>query len=335
LFGPQVPLIGDDDEQAEGDGGHCCFVPSTLLPNKAAALIPRGSISEKPLSRVLAVRYAIDETPLPGDVRDLFRLALANTIVATAGNIAFGPEIYRRPPQDDADVLSAFADTVTGMLLDLETLLARQNQPFPSASVFQDDARVLSALDGSSSIGAPRIGVVVTSPPYPNEKDYTRSTRLEGVLLGLLRNRQDLRRLKSSPLRSNTRNVFVADDDDVFVHDIPTIVEVAEEIERKRQELGKTSGFERLYHRVALLYFGGMYRHFEALFRLLRPGARCVYVVGDQMSFFRVHIRTAHLLADVALKAGYKVEGIELWRTRRSTVTGMDLEENVLLIRRP
>jgi hypothetical protein len=78
-----------------------------------------------------------------------------------------------------------------------------------------------------------------------------------------------------------------------------------------------------------------MYRHFEALFRLLRPGARCAYVVGDQMSFFRVHIRTAHLLADVALKAGYKVEGIELWRTRRSTVTGIDLEENVLLIGRP
>jgi hypothetical protein len=53
------------------------------------------------------------------------------------------------------------------------------------------------------------------------------------------------------------------------------------------------------------------------------------------MSYFRVHIRTAKLLADVAIKAGYKVEGINLWRTRRSTTTGLDLEENVLILKRP
>jgi hypothetical protein len=81
-------------------------------------------------------------------------------------------------------------------------------------------------------------------------------------------------------------------------------------------ELGKTSGFERLYHRVTRLYFGGMYRHFSSLLPRLRPGAR--------------------LLADVAIKAGYyEVEGIELWRTRRATMTGQELEENVLILRRP
>jgi len=326
LFGPQSSLIaGDNDGRAEDD-----FAPSALLPHKAAVLIPTGFISEKPLLRVLAVRYAIDKTTLPGNVQALFRLALANTIVTTAGNVAFGPEIYRLPPREDADVLSAFADTVTGMLFDLQAVLARQSQPFPPAWVFQDDARTLSTLKGF-----PAIGAVITSPPYPNEKDYTRSTRLENVLLGFLASSEDLRRLKSSLLRSNTRNVFVADDDDAFVRDIPAVVQIAEEIEQKRQALGKTSGFERLYHRVALLYFGGMYRHFAALFPHLRPGARCAYVVGDQMSFFRIHIHTAHLLADVAIKAGYKVDGIELWRTRRSTVTRMDLEENVLLIRRP
>jgi hypothetical protein len=110
---------------------------------------------------------------------------------------------------------------------------------------------------------------------------------------------------------------------------------VADEIEERRLQLHKTSGFERLYHRVTRLYFGGMYRHFAALLPRLRPGARCAYVVGDQMSYFRVHIRTAQLLADVAVRTGYQVEGIDLWRTRRSTTTGQDLEENVLILRRP
>jgi hypothetical protein len=305
------------------------FSPDDLLPPETAALIPRGFISPKPLTRVLAIRYAIEQRVVENDVRNFFALALANTIVSTAGNVGFGPEVYALPPREDADVLGAFAATVIRMIADLETILEQRPRPFPPTQIFKDDARVLASLANCQPIGT-----VITSPPYPNEKDYTRSTRLESVLLGLVTTKQDLRALKAGLLRSNTRNVFVADEDDKFVADIPSIVRVANEIENKRVKLGKTSGFERLYHRVARLYFGGMFRHFANLLPRLRPGARCAYVVGDQMSFFRVHIRTAHLLADVARKAGYQVEGIDLWRTRRSTATGVDLEENVLILKR-
>lgn len=306
------------------------FDPNVLLPPETAALIPGGFISPKPLFRVLALRYAIERVALQKDIRDFMALALAHTILTTAGNVGFGPEVYRLPPREDADVLGSFAMTVRRMISDLRTVLTTQPRPFPPAHVLKDDARILSSLEG-----CPPIGTVITSPPYPNEKDYTRSTRLESVLLGLLTTKQDLRALKSSLLRSNTRNVFVGDDDDIFIRDIPSVVRVAEEIETRRLKLGKTSGFERLYHRVTRLYFGGMYRHLAALLPKLRPGARCAYVVGDQMSYFRVHIRTAQLLADVAIKAGYEVEGIELWRTRWSTTTKLDLEENVLILRRP
>jgi len=306
------------------------FNPEALFPVEAARLIPAGFISPKPLLRVLALLFSIRKTVAQEKIQNFFALALANAIVSTAGNVAFGPEVYRLPPREDADVLGAFAEIVQRMISDLQSVLARHAPPFPPAYIFQDDARTLSSLDN-----APPAGIVITSPPYPNEKDYTRSTRLETVLLGLIKNKQELRALKSMLLRSNTRNVFAGDNDDEFVRDIPSVMQVAEEIEKKRLELGKTSGFERLYHRVTRLYFGGMYRHFSSLLPRLRPGARCAYVVGDQMSYFRVPIRTARLLADVAIKAGYEVEGIELWRTRRATMTGQELEENVLILRRP
>ena len=305
------------------------FSPSRLLPSKAAALIPNGFISKKPLLRVLTLRYAIENLVQSTDQSDFLKLALASTIVKPAGNVGFGPEVYRLPPQEDVDVFDAFSNTVTRMITDLQENNLRQPKPFPAYNVMIDDARVLSSLHSSSPIG-----VIITSPPYPNEKDYTRSTRLESVLLGLITSKSDLRLLKERLLRSNTRNVFVNDDDDKFVEDIDSVRKVAEEIERKRIELDKTSGFERLYHRVARLYFGGMYRHLASLYPKLRSGARCAYVIGDQMSFFRVHIRTAELLADVALKAGYKVEGIQLWRTRKSTTTGIDLEENILILKK-
>ncbi len=306
------------------------FNPDELLPPPMAALIPKGFISPKPLLRVLALRFAIETMGGDAIIADFLRLALANVIVTTAGNVGFGPEVYRLPPRDDADVLGAFTHMIQRMIDDVNTIRGKVSPPFPPAYVYHDDARLLTSL-----AQCPPIGIVITSPPYPNEKDYTRSTRLESVLLGLLKTRHDVRALKEHLLRSNSRNVFAGDDDDKYIADIPTIRQVAEEIETQRVKLGKTSGFERLYHRVTRLYFGGMYRHFAALFPKLRPGARCAYVVGDQMSFFRVHIRTAHLLADVAHKVGYTVEGIELWRTRRSTVTGNDLAEYVLILRRP
>ena len=108
---------------------------------------------------------------------------------------------------------------------------------------------------------------------------------------------------------------------------------LAEQIERRRVELGKTSGFERMYHRAARLYFGGMARHFASLRRALKPGAQLAYVVGDQASYLRVMIRTADLLADIAERQGYEVVGKDLFRTRAATATRSELREEVLVLR--
>jgi len=305
------------------------FDPEQLLPSANRKLIPAGFISDKPLLRVLAIRYAIDILMDDTAERDFLYLALANTIVKT-GNIAFGPEIYSTKAKEDVNVLELFYESSVSMLQDIRKIIGVRTVPFPEAQFFSSDARDLTAVDNREPIG-----VVITSPPYPNEKDYTRSTRLESVLLGLITDSANLRSLKSHLIRSNTRNVFVNDDDDKYIQSIPEIVNIANEIENRRIELGKTSGFEKLYHRVTRLYFGGMFRHFESLLPKLKPGAKCAYVVGDQMSYFRVHIRTAHLLAECATRAGFHVESIDLWRTRRSTVTGINLEENVLILKRP
>jgi len=304
------------------------FDPNQYLPLSSRKLIPAGFISDIPLLRVLAVRYAIDNIIQKEHDKNFLYLALANTIVK-AGNIAFGPEVYATKPKEDVDVLTLFFETSTTMLQDLEKITKERQRPFPEAQIFTSDARSLATIDNHRPIG-----IVITSPPYPNEKDYTRSTRLESVLLGLIADKNDLRSLKSHLIRSNTRNVFVKDDDDKYIQDIPSIVQIAEKIEKRRIELEKTSGFEKLYHRVARLYFGGMFRHFQNLLPKMKPGAKCAYVVGDQMSYFRVHIRTARLLAECAKKAGFHIEGIDLWRTRRSTVTGVDLEENILVLKR-
>ena len=199
-----------------------------------------------------------------------------------------------------------------------------------TAQVIKADSRQIDQILEPQSVDA-----VITSPPYPNEKDYTRTTRLESVILGLIRDKQDLRSLKQDLVRSNTRGVYKSDTDDLEVADNAEIQNIAEAIEHRRVELGKTSGFERLYPRVTQLYFGGMARHLASLRPVLRPGARLAYVVGDQASYLRVMIRTGRLLAELAQSLNYTVTGIDLFRTRLSTVTGEQLREEVVLLEWP
>jgi DNA modification methylase len=205
-----------------------------------------------------------------------------------------------------------------------------QNSCLTDATVYQADAREVARTLPPESVDA-----VITSPPYPNEKDYTRTTRLESVLLGFIQSKQDLRALKQQLVRSNTRSVYKADTDDFLVNDHSEIQRIAAAIEHRRIELNKDSGFERLYARVTKLYFGGMKRHLAELRPVLRPGAQLAYVVGDQASYLRVMIRTGQILADIAVSLGYEVTGIDLFRTRLATATREQLREEVVLLRWP
>lgn len=137
---------------------------------------------------------------------------------------------------------------------------------------------------------------------------------------------------KKNLLRSNTKNVYKGDTDDLWVKDIQSIQGLAAQIEAKRIELNKTSGFEKLYHKVLKLYFGGMAKHLMDLKPYLKDGAKLAYVVGDQASYFRIPVRTAALLGEVAESIGYTIDGIDLFRERLSTTTKSLIREEVLLL---
>jgi DNA modification methylase len=296
------------------------------LPPEQAALLLRGSISPLPLHRILVLLEtlsALSDRRFSGHER----LALARAVVLDASNLRFGPEIGLGPERDDAPVLGEWLRAVRTMAEDLHVLRKRAAT---AATIHQADAREPRAVLEPESVDA-----VITSPPYPNEKDYTRTTRLESVLLGFIRSKAELRGLKQGLLRSNTRGVYRGDSDDQLVAGHPEIERLAREIEERRVALRKTSGFERLYARVTRLYFGGMARHLTELRAILRPGAKLAYVVGDQASFLRVLLRTGQLLCPIAESLGYEVTGLDLFRTRTATATGAALREEVMVLRWP
>ncbi len=297
----------------------------TLPPDRLRLLL-KDSISPLPLHKTLVLLDTLeqhrDETVYPHE-----RLALGAALVSEIGNLHFGPEVGVGRIKEDTPVVGAWLNRVRRMADDLATSRERAGA---EAKVHVADARRLEDFLEPSSIDA-----VITSPPYPNEKDYTRTTRLESVLLGFVRDKQDLRGVKQELVRSNTRSVYKADADDALVADHDGIQRIARRIEERRIELGKTSGFERQYARVTKLYFGGMVRHLTGLRSRLRPGARLAYVVGDQASYLRVMIRTGQILGELAQALGYELTAIDLFRTRIATASRDYLREEVVRLRWP
>lgn len=321
-----IAELGSEGISDEGSNYKIRHSDLRRLSAESASLLLANSISPLPLHKTLVLLDKLRGTSGSQYHRHEL-LALAHALVTVIGNLHFGPEVGVGPAKPDAPVIATWLANVKATARDLVDL--RSKWHVPSTIIRADSRELLSVLRPNS------IEAVITSPPYPNEKDYTRTTRLESVLLGILQTKADLRAVKRGLMRSNTRNVYKGDDDDAWVTSHAKIQKIAADIERRRIALKKTSGFERMYAKVTKLYFGGMARHLHELKTALHPGAHLAYVVGDQASYLRIMIRTGQLLADIAKSQGYEVLGIDLFRTRLSTATGEQLREEAVLLRWP
>lgn len=295
-----------------------------VLPADQMKLLLADSICPVPLHKALILRDQILED-FEGEYLNVALVIFAKTVVSGASNLHFGPEVGVKGRREDADVVGLWFAAVHQAACDLVSV---QDADYQDSKIYLGDSREVTHNIANESIDA-----VFTSPPYPNEKDYSRTTRLESVLLGHYSDKASLRRIKKSLVRSNTRSVYKDDADDQWVRSNDRIQAIANQIESRRLELGKESGFEKLYARTTKLYFGGMAKHLHDLKRTLRPGAMLGYVVGDQASYLRVMIRTGQLLAEIADELGYEVCSIDLFRTRVATATRALMREEVLVLR--
>ena len=295
------------------------------LSEEQTSLILKNSICEQPLSSTLVLRDSIRAANSPFE--DYYLLALAKHIVYSYSNLKFGPEVgISRKKKESVDVVEIWLSEIERMETDLEYW---KHHSSTFADISLGDARSIPKRD---YIG--KVDCVITSPPYPNEKDYSRTTRLESVILGFINTKDDLRNIKKGFIRSNSKNVYRSDNDAQYISNIGSINKLSNEIEERRLQLGKTSGFEKLYASVVKQYFGGMARHLSELKPYLRNGASLAYVVGDQASYFQIPIRTSVLLGEVAESiGGYRVDRVDTFRKRFATATETWLNEDVLVLK--
>lgn len=292
-----------------------------LSKNTVEFLDPRY-ISERPLCKLIVLKKVISKV-VPLAYRNFYNLALSSILVP-ASNIRYGPGFGVTKPKVDADVLKLFKTKVERMIKDIEKY---NDSNTIISEVHHGDARVLDKVFKASSID-----FMITSPPYPGDHEYTKHTKLELIFMGYAGSLTEFRVIKKRMLRGSTTNIYKEDNDREPITDIESIKEVTCLIDERLKADNATSGFEKLYTKLVWEYFGGMYKVFESAKKVLKKGGKFSLLVSDSHAFKMVHIKTADILAEVALKAGFKDFEIELWQHKVSTSHKYDLNENILTV---
>jgi len=294
---------------------------------ETSGMLSRGWISRRPLRDALAIKAAIKRVAPSPAIRDVLLVALISQLATKIGNMKYGPEIYRGRTRRQVDVWAIFQRNVLQILRDLEKI---EDKRLGQARVIRGDARQCASV--LRAHGIRRVHAAISSPPYPTEHDYTRNTRLELAFLDFVSSNDCVREIKQSMIRSHTKGIYKSDRDAERVRKYSEINDLAERVAKMCEE--KTYGFARLYPTVIRQYFGGMKRHFESISSIMPLGSRYALVVGDQASYFGIHIPTAKLLGQLARDCGFEVEDTVVWRERRPSTGSKLIKEHALILKR-
>ena len=294
----------------------------SIAEESRTALLDPRYISAKPLVKLVILKDIINDL-IPNYNRDFFLLTLSSIIVPVS-NVKYGPGFGVNKPKEDVDVLKYFKNKADRMILDIQSQV---NNKETHSEVYHGDARKLDEVFSENSID-----FMITSPPYPGDHEYTKHTRLELIFMNYAISKDEFRTIKKRMLRGSTTNIYKEDKEKKNVSELSSISSITQLIEERLKHDGATSGFEKLYTKLVWEYFGGMYNNFKTAHKVLKDGGKYSLLVSDSHAFKMTHIKTAEILGEVAIKAGFKKAEIELWQNKVSTSHKYDLHENILIV---
>jgi DNA methylase len=298
---------------------------------RTSGMIDRGWISLHKARKLMALRWSIRNTRMQKEYRDFFHLALVSAVVSRIADIKFGPEVYCLPEPRRLPVISSFVEVAEMMIADMQ--YARDLDANSTAARVQlGDSRSPEVLKAAAPEG---VDFAITSPPYPNEHDYTRSTRLELVLLDHVSDLAGLRQIKKQMVRCTTKGIYKDDAESEHSLAYDEVDRVAKKLDARARN--SKDGFSRLYGRMVREYFGGMVNHLRGVNAILKPGGKCGYVVRDSQCLSGVYVDTPAILAEIAAsdRQGFIVEDLIEWKRVRGTTGVRKLSEKVIILRKP
>jgi hypothetical protein len=196
--------------------------------------------------------------------------------------------------------------------------------------VMEGDGRRPSQL----GVGPGSIDLILTSPPYPNNIDYSEVYKLELWLLGFVQDNADFLELRRKTFRSHPT---CSDIDELrdFMAELRAdgVLKIIKPILKRMENNG-----EPWRRKVLLGYFHDMWISLSEQYKCLKRGGCSILVVGNSLhggSHLPYVIPTDIVVALLAESLGFQVEQIRIARSLKRRLAGNHfLRESMVVLRK-
>lgn len=265
-----------------------------IAPAHVATDVPIMSLAfdEKQLMTLRRWKAAIDILSYP--LRDVFLLLFFSILEATSATSKDGQFLRLKRDKEIAEPEDALYRKVLEAEHDIKALgeLFSRVPPKYFPKVYLGDTRDFSCISFDQPPTA-----IITSPPYVNRYDYTRSYCLE-LCFHFVKNFEELKAIRFGVLRSHIESKVGEDEQPPH----PVIAEVVNALKEKKLN----------NPRIPLMltaYFIDMQKAIGEWARILAPQAQ-VAVVVDNVRFEGELIPVDLVLSEMAEEVGFKVQQI-------------------------
>lgn len=218
-------------------------------------------------------------------IRRFLELTLSAIIVTKSGGVSRARDLAHSRPhlvpnKVPKNAIDQFALRLKKNVVSITRLATNDVRAAPLAG----DARSMPLAEGT-------VDLIVTSPPYANAIDYMRAHKFSLVWLG--RPVSELSELRAKYVGSERGGKT----------DYPLLPERTERIVQRLAE--QDSGKARILRK----YYAEMSMILSEMYRVLRPDAPAIVVVGT--SIMRgIDVQTQHCLSEIAADVGFDVAGV-------------------------
>ena len=255
------------------------------------------------------------------DIREFFLICMAKSAFDTS-YVALCPGTTFYPFREKKEFWNEFGSKVLKKIKQLN--LINKNLNFGTSKFYNDNCINVSKYLKNNSVD-----FAITSPPYPNDLEYTRQTRLELYLLDFVKSMEDVAKIKKKMVKSSTKLIFKESNSSKFVDEFSSIDNISKKIAMKLKD--KSWGWD--YPRMVKEYFGDMYLCLRETKKILKKDAKFILVCGDQ-TIQGVFIPVCDILLEIAKKLGYSEIKKEKYRVRRSTGHNIPLPEDLVILKK-
>jgi len=252
-------------------------------------------------------------------IKNLFLLALSKSCF-DASYVSLCPGTTFYPFREKKEFWDLISEKIIQIHEDLKAI--QKHNHYGKTKVITD-----TCLNAEKYLKPNSVDFIITSPPYPNDLEYTRQTRLELYLLDFVKDMNEVQALKRNMVKSSTKLIFKESNSSSFAEKFPDVMKCSQQI--FEQTKSKNWGFD--YPRMVREYFGDIYLCLKKLFPLMKNNSHFLLVVGDQ-TIKGVLIPVGDILITMANEIGYRNCHKELLRIRRSTGHNIPLPEEVVIL---